>query len=90
MNDESNRIEIYVRPSGDRVMLNFHVPEALKEALIAGIRDGSFSTDAARMNVELSLLPQWITDGDDRKAYEKQFSSVHVRIPIDTVNTNFE
>lgn len=90
MSDQPSQIEIYVRPSAHRVMLNFHVPEALKEALIAGIRNGSFSTDAARMNVELTLLPQWITDKSVRMQYEELTEDVHARIPIDTINTNFE
>lgn len=52
-------IEIYVRKSGDDVLLMFHVPDDLREAFIQGLAKGSFEDGAMDMHVEMHVLPQW-------------------------------
>lgn len=55
-------IEIYVRNSGEDVLLMFNVPDDLREAFIQGLAKGSFEDVAAEMHVEMHVLPQWRTD----------------------------
>ena len=54
-------IEIYVRPSADRVMLNFYVPKDRLEQLMAALAAGHVSTRDVPMALELAVLPEWLT-----------------------------
>ena len=53
------QIEIYIRKSGDRNLLMFHVPAELKEQLVQGIKNGSLEAETVSINFEMSVLPQW-------------------------------
>ena len=68
-------IEIYVRPSGNRVLLNLYVPEGclpdLKAALLAG-----HNANDLPIALELTVLPEWLTGNGEG----------HVRIPISEIN----
>jgi diadenosine tetraphosphate (Ap4A) HIT family hydrolase len=55
-------IEIYVRKSGDNVLLMFHVPDDQREAFIQGLAKGSFEDDTTDMHVEMHVLPHWRSD----------------------------
>ncbi|WP_342051254.1 MULTISPECIES: hypothetical protein [unclassified Cupriavidus] len=82
----SDGIEIYVRDSGDRTVLNIYVPDHLREAFIAGLASGRYSDDGVEIALELSTLPKWITDGGKRAQAEQSGESVHVRVPISVIN----
>jgi hypothetical protein len=79
----SSGIEIYVRPSGDRVLLNIYVPKSVRKQFLEGLRSGSFGDGDARINMELSVLPQWITESEDRVANQLP---THIRVPISAIN----
>ena len=64
-------IEIYVKKSGDEVLLMFHVPDGLREEFIQGLAKGSFETDYTEMHVEMHLLPQWRShDSEDHLRFK--------------------
>jgi hypothetical protein len=79
----SSGIEIYVRPSGDRVLLNIYVPKSVRSQFLEGLRSGSFGDDDVRINMELSVLPQWLTESDDGVANQLP---AHIRVPISAIN----
>jgi len=84
-----DQIEIYVRNSGERTMLNFYVPENLRERFIVALKAGSFSDDRISMALEVTTLSQWITDDDQRAKSGTHTETAHVRIPIDAINLQF-
>jgi hypothetical protein len=53
------QIEIYIRKSGERNLLMFHIPEELKESFIEGMKKGRFAPETANIGFEMSVLPQW-------------------------------
>jgi hypothetical protein len=85
----SNEIEIYVRPSGDKMLLNFHIPEAARDKFIAGLREGHSDGKDTIMHLELSVLPNWLTDADERTQCFANSTSLHVRVPVAAINTHF-
>jgi hypothetical protein len=68
-------IEIYVRKSGDNVLLMFHVPDDLREAFIQGLAKGSFENETTDMHVEMDVLPQWRSD----------YSPNHLRFKVNRI-----
>lgn len=82
----SKAVEIYIRNSGSRTLLNFHIPSDLKEAFISALRDGSFSEAGVDIALEVSMLPQWITDADQRSEAQECDHVVHARIPLSSIN----
>jgi hypothetical protein len=52
-------IEIYVRPSGNRVMLMFHIPEEIREHVLKGLAKGHFDPQGTEIYMELDALPQF-------------------------------
>ena len=85
----SGEIEIYVRQSGDRNLLTLHIPERLREAFIAALRAGSFGGKSSEMQVELSVLPEWVTDEDQRDLLLEDGFPIHVRIPIAEITASY-
>lgn len=79
-------IEIYIRPSGDQTLLNIYVPIKVRERFIRALRDGAFSDAQVPIEFEVTTLPKWITDDDQRKKALRTNESVHVRIPLDVIN----
>jgi hypothetical protein len=79
----SSGIEIYVRPSGDRVLLNIYVPKSVRNQFIEGLRSGSFGDGELKTSMELSVLPQWITESEDRVVNQLP---MHIRVPISAIN----
>lgn len=74
---EAPPIEIYVRhQSGPSAMLNFHLSDAQRLQLIAALARGEPFELPARL--ELSVLPQWMTDPEDNPA--------HAVIPLRVIN----
>lgn len=81
-------IEIYIRDNGDQTLLNFYVPERLREEFITALRNGSYWGAQVPIALELSTLPKWITDEEQRTQAERQHESVHVRIPVTAINVH--
>ncbi|NMV41941.1 hypothetical protein [Ralstonia insidiosa] len=79
-------IEIYVRDSGDQTLLNFYIPERLREEFITALRSGSYLGSQVPIALELSTLPKWIVDKEQRTHAERRNESVHVRIPVTAIN----
>lgn len=74
----SEPCEIYVRHSGDSNLLHAY-------------GDASSLTSPSDEGepiafVELTVLPEWITDADKRRSYETSGELIHVRIPIHSAN----
>jgi hypothetical protein len=84
-----NDLEIYVRHSSGRALLMLHAPEALRATVLAAIKSGEIDSTQARMHLELSILPEWITDSSVRMQVSKIEDSIHVRIPISVLSMNF-
>ncbi len=82
----SKTVEIYIRNSGPRTFLNFYIPSDLKEKFISALRDGSLSDAEVDMALEVSVLPHWITDADQRSEAQKRSDVVHARIPLSSIN----
>ena len=74
----SEPCEIYVRHSGGANLLNAYGDVSRL--------DRSVKSDEPVAFVELSVLPDWITDIDQRMAYMTAGQIIHVRIPIHAVN----
>lgn len=77
----SNQIEIYVRNSGDRTLLNFYIPRQMREEFIAALQHGSFEERNTNINLELSVLDKWRTGTD--------VSAPHLKVPITAINIQF-
>lgn len=74
----SEPCEIYIRHSGGSNHLHAH-----------GDTTALRQSDAQREPlafVELSVLPEWITDPEERKVYAESGRMVHLRIPIHAAN----
>lgn len=85
-----DRIEIYVRNSADRTLLNLYVPARLRAQLLKALKDGgTFSDSGVPMALELSPLPEWITDDDERERAGQVGPGSHLRIPITSINLQF-
>lgn len=85
----SKQIEIYVRPSGDRTLLNFYIPDDVRETFIAGLRDGSFETEGIPMHIEFTVLPHWLSDESQRALRMCEPGDLHVRLALSAINTHF-
>lgn len=81
-------VEIYVRRSGDRTLLNFHFTDEDDVIdLIARSRVGNLPGDPAPFaHVELSVAPEWCSDPEQRKVIEALEVPLHLRIPITQIN----
>jgi len=69
-------VEIYLRPSGDRVLLNIYVPRKVSRRLSEGLKEGRFEGREVPIHLELSALPQWYSGQADG----------HIRVPIASIN----
>lgn len=76
-----NEIEIYVRHRSDGAMLNIHVNEKTKRVLLDALQNGSYTDSSTPINMELSLLPQWIVS-------DNETPPIHARIPITSISIN--
>jgi hypothetical protein len=79
-------IQIYVRQSGDQVLLNICVPEGERAKFLAALSSGTFESRTTPIAVELSMLPKWVTDDDVRDQLTGDLGVIHARIPITAIN----
>jgi hypothetical protein len=77
----SDKIEIYVRNSGDRTLLNFYIPSQMREAFLSALQNGAFEERNTDINLELSVLDNWRTDTHSEEP--------HIRVPISAINIQF-
>lgn len=82
-------IEVYIRPSGDCVLLNFYVPKAMRAKLVDGMRRGAFAPDVP-MNLEFTVLPQWLTADEAGRANAQESEAPHVRVALSSINFHYE
>lgn len=80
-------IEIYIRHSNNKAMLNLYVPKEMKDRFLTGIENGNMELPDDSAHFELSILPEWVTAPDQREMIEKL--GLHVRVPIAAINTQF-
>lgn len=78
-------IEIYVRHSSGKAMLTIYVPDSQRESLMRGLAGGQVAFEVPA-HLEMSSLPQWITDDELRAKLANE--TVHLRIPIGSVTVN--
>ncbi|SIQ87876.1 hypothetical protein [Aquipseudomonas alcaligenes] len=69
-------IEINIRHRSDGAMLNIYLDRKTKAALIAALESGQFADSNTPINIELSVLPEWLSEP----------GSTHARIPISEIN----
>jgi hypothetical protein len=84
-----NDLEIYVRHSAGKALLMLHAPEALRAIVLAAVKGGEVDSTKARIHLELSILPEWITDPSVRKQVSKIHDPIHIRIPISALSMDF-
>ena len=82
-------IEIYVRCSGERVLLNLHVPSAAKASFLKALAEGTLESGGRPIAVELYLQSDWISDIDVRARLQAEGGPIHARIPITAINVNY-
>ena len=83
------RLEVYLRPSAKRVLLTFHMPESRKNSFITALERGEVAIDDLKMNFELSILPEWITDPVERVKYERSGCLAHIRVPLSAITASY-
>jgi len=75
MSDET--VDICVRNSAGKTLLNLYAnDEAMAAAELAK------ESGLPQAFLELIVLPEWITDLDQRVAYQNSGELMHIRIPI--------
>jgi len=84
-----NDVELYVRYSGGAALLMLHAPEALRSTVLAAIKNGELDSSQASIHLELSILPEWITDPTMQKQVSDLYEQIHIRVPISSFNINF-
>jgi hypothetical protein len=82
-------LEVYVRHSAEKALLMFHAPETLRAAMLAVVKGNQLDGAKARIHLELSIRPEWITDPAVRKAVSKIDDAIHIRIPISALTMDF-
>lgn len=75
-------IEVYLRRSGNRNLLMFHVPGRLRSQFQQAMEEASM-IDGHQMPIafEASVLPEWTSDSDDPG---------HMRMAIDGITVQFD
>ena len=72
----ANGIEIYIRPSGGRNLLDFHVPAALREQFVQGFSNGRFDSKDVNVHLEMPIRPEYFSG----------LSENHLRFEIDSIS----
>lgn len=73
-------IEIYIRQSAGRNLLNIYVPSELRELFVRGVNSGTIEEIGIPINFEMSVTPE-IT----RAIHESQ----HVSLEIQAINVSY-
>lgn len=86
--DSKRGIDIYIRLSGNRTLLNVAVPENLRESFMRSLQDGSFEDSAIPVHIEFTPLPDWATDPEGQ-ARLQSIDLVHMRLALTAINVHF-
>jgi hypothetical protein len=81
-----SRIEAYVRHSFNGATLNLHVAGTMRDKILQGIAAAAIDGTSNEIHLELSVLPQWVTDVETRRTVEAVGTPIHIRIPLDSIN----
>jgi len=81
----SDGIEIYVRNSGDKTLLTFHIPEEKREEFFRQFSSGSEVSVGVPIHLEFSVMPEWISDLDQQAIFTKTGNHLHCRLPISSL-----
>lgn len=73
-------IEIYIRQSAGRNLLNIYVPSELRELFVCGVNSGTIEEIGIPINFEMSVTPE-IT----RVKHESQ----HISLEIQAINVSY-
>jgi hypothetical protein len=89
--DAEGKIQMSVRDTGKRTLLNLHVPEQLRELFIKRLYGGSLPGEEwpVPITLELSLQPRWITDDKQRASAKRRKETVHLQIPLDEIHADY-
>lgn len=69
-------IEIYIRPSGGRNLLHFHVPTVLREQFVRDFSNGKFDAEEVNVYFEMPARPEYFSG----------LSENHMRFKIDSIS----
>ena len=72
-------IEIYIRPSAERTLLNTHVSSAIADQFFEAFRNGKVEDLGIPIAFEATVLPEWCVGGTDDP-------SPHIRVPITAIS----
>jgi hypothetical protein len=88
---QDGTIQISVRDTGKRTLLNLHVPEQLRDLFIKRLYGGSSPGEAWPVPITLELSAQlpWITDDKQRTKASRRNETVHLCIPLDEIHVNY-
>jgi len=88
---QDGAIQINVRDTGERTLLNLHVPEQFRDLFIKRLYGGASPGEAWPVPITLELSPQlpWITDGKQRTKASRRKETVHLSIPLDEIHVNY-
>jgi hypothetical protein len=73
-------VEIYIRQSAGRNLLNIYVPSELRELFVRGINDGAIQEIGIPINFEMSVAPE------STRAKQEQ---LHVSLGIQAINVSY-
>lgn len=76
-----DRIEIYLRHSGDRALLMFHVPNRLRTKFLQAIQNGVVDSKEMPLAFETPVLSKWDA--------EKEIPT-HMRTEIDQITIQYD
>ena len=85
----TKKIEIYLRHSSGRSLLMFHVPASNRNNFLEGLKRGEVSGNELGINLELSVLPEWITDPTERENFIRSGSNIHIRISLASITASY-
>ncbi|HEV7690016.1 MAG TPA: hypothetical protein VGO52_04315 [Hyphomonadaceae bacterium] len=70
-----NGIEVYLRQSGERLLLNIYVPKERIRDVLTQLKSGSFEDPNLPIAFEAQIQPDWHPQGDG-----------HVRVQVSAIN----
>lgn len=73
-------IEIYIRQSAGRNLLNIYVPSELRELFISGVNGGTIEKIGIPINFEMSVSPENVRSNHD---------PLHVSLEIGAINSSY-
>jgi len=76
-----NKIEIYVRVTSEP-MLHIFLPTRIRRLIQDSFEKIKAALSGCETHIEVSILPEWITDQGLREKFIARDENLHVRIPI--------